>query len=1555
MEKSIRELQAENTLLRKELKKITETGLGENLLLEQIIINISTRFVNLKTNNLPVEIDRALAEVGLFTGIDRAYVFLYNYKDQEINNTNEWCAQGINKQIEGLKNLPIDLYPWWNNKLIRNEEINLYSLDDLPAEAVPEREILKKQSFLSLLAVPIIHSGKVTGFIGFDSVRKPKKWTKREVRILRLLAEIFGSAINKSEIEKKLTDSLEKYRLLVENSIAAILIADHNGKYHFANTIAGRNVNMSPEEVIGKSVYDFFPKNQADLFVSNTRKVIKLKKRTEHINLTQIGNRFRWLKTIVEPLTSDAGNDKVMIISYDIHEEKTKSIKIEELNRRLKVLSKIDRAIINHFDSKDDFYKTVLLHIFTLIPADIITFATIGHNDQRVEVQSLLIKGKSEDTNHFSLDYKKLNLKLSEKETPLIVHLDKENLQSGFQSFLFQQKIRSYLILPVFYSDQAAGVLLLLSEKKRFFNNDHLEIVNEISQQLTIGYRQMVFSEQIKHQNENLEKIVEQRTREIHRISGLNNSIINTTGSLIFSMDTEGTILTMNPVAENILGYQINEVVNRKKISDIYSPAAFQVFQEKIEKGKKITFKTTEAAMYYIANNIKEPVEFTLIAKDGTHIPVMMSVNRILDESGRIIYYAAVAIDIRKRIEAEKALQLQQVAFENFAHALVISDVDGNLIWCNASYEKLSGYSFEELKKEKVGRLEKSGVHSEKFYQQLWKTILEGKVWRGEVINKRKDGTLFPEDLTISPLKNAKGDIINFIAIKIDISEKKKAEQELKESNQIKEGLLNTFPDLLFYLDKEGTYKDVFTLHDEKLISPKEKIIGKRLEEVLSPDLAKKVKDSLIKVLATKETVIFNYSAVVHNRKYYYENRIVGISDNEVLSINRDITDTRLAESYSLDQRKLGFKLAAVTNPAEAIKLMIKYILKPEEISAVGFFLYDATANRFQLADYAGISGDLAKKLKEIVADIFPDKLVDHKKLKMKAVKDVVTEPELLQKENFSQVGYKPIIYGKKLLGFLAFGSPSTEKFGDILVNHIGLIASQMSGALYRIYTQQQLISSQENFRLLFNTIDEFLFIIDKAGNLIEFNKNVENKLGYTRKELYGRSVTELNPPATREEVRSIIEEMLAGERFFCTVPLYSKNGDTLPVETKVAMGKWNNNDALFALSRDISQRLKFEDQLRKSEARWQFALESSGDGIWDWNFSTGKVFYSKQWKNMLGYNENEISDTSEEWESRIHPEDSMHIMRDLNLYIKGETDSFHNEHRILCKNGEYKWILDRGKIISRDINGNPERMIGTHTDISTRKNIENSLVMALQKEKELNELKSRFVSMASHEFRTPLAIMLMASESLEANWDRMTIAERNKKIERLKSSIEFLRNIIEKTLNLSRLESGKINFSPTKENLNFLVRHVIEKVSESFNNDHQINFKGVSGAAVIHADKQMIDEVISNLLTNSFKYSEAGTTIDVIIKRKDKGYTIEITDRGLGIAEEAQNKIFDAFWRAPNVKNIHGTGLGLAISRKFIQMHGGDITFISKVNQGTTFTVFLPGETGQIKQRIRS
>ncbi|MEW5784711.1 MAG: PAS domain S-box protein [Bacillota bacterium] len=164
---------------------------------------------------------------------------------------------------------------------------------------------------------------------------------------------------------------------------------------------------------------------------------------------------------------------------------------------------------------------------------------------------------------------------------------------------------------------------------------------------------------------------------------------------------------------------------------------------------------------------------------------------------------------------------------------------------------------------------------------------------------------------------------------------------------------------------------------------------------------------------------------------------------------------------------------------------------------------------------------------------------------------------------------------------------------------------------------------------------------------------------------------------------------------------------------------------------RDITERKQAEEALWESKEKLAVTLQSIGDGLWDWNVQTNEVFYSCQWKAMLGYEEDEIGNTLDEWDKRIHPEDKKSCYEALEKHLKGETAVYQNEHRLLCKDGTYKWILDRGKVITLTDDRKPLRVIGTHTDITERKQAEMALKYQLQFEKMVGDISAAIVIVA--------------------------------------------------------------------------------------------------------------------------------------------------------------------------------------------------------------------------------
>lgn len=232
-------------------------------------------------------------------------------------------------------------------------------------------------------------------------------------------------------------------------------------------------------------------------------------------------------------------------------------------------------------------------------------------------------------------------------------------------------------------------------------------------------------------------------------------------------------------------------------------------------------------------------------------------------------------------------------------------------------------------------------------------------------------------------------------------------------------------------------------------------------------------------------------------------------------------------------------------------------------------------------------------------------------------------------------------------------------------------------------------------------------------------------------------------------------------------------------------------------------------------------------------------------------------------------------------------------------------------------------------------------LTKALSKEKELSDLKSRFVSMASHEFRTPLSTIL-SSASLVAKYVEAEEQEkRNKHIHRIKSSVNNLTNLLNEFLSIGKIEDGKI----TANNLDFNIRELIAALCSEMEgiarNDQQFAYVH-TGEAMIHSDPSLLRNVLTNLLSNAIKFSPEGSKIGVTSTVLEDNIVIAVTDNGMGISAEDQAHLFERFFRGTNVTNIQGTGLGLHIVGKYIEIMDGNIEFESELEKGTKFTFTL-------------
>ncbi|UOA07667.1 bifunctional diguanylate cyclase/phosphodiesterase [Methylobacter sp. S3L5C] len=265
-----------------------------------------------------------------------------------------------------------------------------------------------------------------------------------------------------------------------------------------------------------------------------------------------------------------------------------------------------------------------------------------------------------------------------------------------------------------------------------------------------------------------------------------------------------------------------------------------------------------------------------------------------------------------------------------------------------------------------------------------------------------------------------------------------------------------------------------------------------------------------------------------------------------------------------------------------------------------------------------------------------------------------------------------------------------------------------------RIKAYEELRRSETKLRTLYDSTSDAVILLNEQG-LFDCNKAALAMFGCTdQKHFCSLHLADLSPAkqpcgknSTELANRYIMITMAKGSYRFEWMHKRVDTGQSFPAEILLCAMKIDGSPVIQGVVRDITKRKQSENALRESEFRWKFAIEGSGDGVWDWNIQTDEAKYSKRWKEMLGYTEDDILPTNDEWITRIHPDDRLTVAETMQAYLSRKTDVYVVEYRLRCKDNSYKWILGRGMIVSYDADGKPLRMIGTHTDITERKQME--------------------------------------------------------------------------------------------------------------------------------------------------------------------------------------------------------------------------------------------------------
>jgi len=545
-----------------------------------------------------------------------------------------------------------------------------------------------------------------------------------------------------------------------------------------------------------------------------------------------------------------------------------------------------------------------------------------------------------------------------------------------------------------------------------------------------------------------------------------------------------------------------------------------------------------------------------------------------------------------------------------------------------------------------------------------------------------------------------------------------------------------------------------------------------------------------------------------------------------------------------------------------------------------------------------------------------------------------------------------PLSVGGRTFGVMAVQDYHDERaYGEEEKQILTFVAEQTALAIERKRAQQALGESEEKFRALFEATSTGVMIHDEE-KFLEVNPAVVRMFGFDRAEdLIGKHPRDTSPPfqpggesSASLAAQHIAECMTKGTARFEWLSRNAR-GEDIPVEVILTRIEMGGRQLIQAVVTGIAERKRAEaelhesaQRLRESEARFSAAFRASpvfmticrmSDGRW---MEANDAFL--QWSGstrdeVVGRNSLELGLWSNpEARTRFWAELKAHgAVRDLECEIRTRRGALHT-------------VLLSGDVI--EINREPHALL-VSVDITERKRAEAELLKALEREQELGQLKSSFVSMVSHEFRTPLGIIQSSAEILGDYLEELNPGERKEHLQSIAKNTRRMAHMMEEVLVLGRLDAGKMDFQPAPLGLRGFCARLVDEVLSANELACTIELRTGDLPSEAHADERLLRHIFTNLLSNAVKYSERERPVQFSVEREARDAVFTLRDRGIGIPEADKAWLFNAFHRGSNVGPRAGTGLGLVIVKRCVELHGRKICVESKVGEGTTVTVRLP------------
>lgn len=946
--------------------------------------------------------------------------------------------------------------------------------------------------------------------------------------------------------------------------------------------------------------------------------------------------------------------------------------------------------------------------------------------------------------------------------------------------------------------------------------------------------------------------------------------------------------------------------------------------------------------------------ELLLKNKDGSEVPISVSTKLWMDELGNPIKLTGTIRDISLRKSVEQALRLSE---EKFAKAfftspysiLITRASDGKIVDANPSFSQISGYTHEEA------------ITSTTKLLSIWKNEQD----REYVINELKQGKSIHNREFIFLVKGGKpidtlfsasiimlDSVPHVLSSILDITEQKKSESALKQSELKYRTLFETMAQGVVYMGKEGYISSANPAALKLLGLSAAQLAGKKsidkLWHTIHEDGSSYPTQNhpAVKALQTGKTVqdilgVFD----VKNQSYKWVKVIAKpeFSNGEtepyqVFATLEDITKLKeVHDTLNKTNHNLEKLVEQRTKDLRRVSLLQKAILENVQL---GIITTDAsgiilTFNPAAVKMLGYAPDELVGKHSPLVFHDFDELKATHQTLTGITNADNKQTLEFIMQYMHLKTTEWTLVRKDKTRFNAKISHSSWKNEKGETEGYIGVILD----VTLEKHSNETLKQREAYLSAIIENQPGMIWLKDTKSRFLAVNQKFADSCGIHKPEdLTGKNDFDIWPAELAEAYRADDLRVIETRTPSVVQEYINIDGELFWFETfkSAVMNERGEIIGTTGYAHNITERKRNEAALKMQSAAFEsFALAII---ITD---EKGKI----QWANtgfskLTGYTLIEATGKT--------PGELLHSTKqDEAFYKKFWHDLLYNggwSGEIWNRRKDGSAYLEEETITSvRDVDGKIVNFIAIKIDITERKKLEQGLMKTLEKEKELNVLKSKFISVASHEFRTPLANILASSETLTAYWNRMDAEQRQQRLDTIKMQIRRLESYINEMLHLSRLQAKEKALRPELFDLTDLIKQIVAEITESKEFTSRVIFESNQPSVTVELDKNSISAMLTNLISNALKYSDSDTKVSISLSWHGSSVSIEVEDRGIGMDNEELKHIFEPFYRASNVGNLQGTGLGLNIVKEVVERHNGKISVTSQQNVGSKFTVELP------------